>query len=73
MTRRCAFDSYDFDARQRAAEEVEEYARYAATTFACQGCGEEHDIADRVVLRAHPEMPVFCHHCAFSDFPGRRS
>ncbi|AWV16723.1 hypothetical protein A3862_15460 [Methylobacterium sp. XJLW] len=71
MTR--AFDDYDFDARQRAAEAVEEYALYAATTFACQACGEEHDIADRVVLRSHPEMPAVCWLCASSEFPSRRS
>ena len=71
MTRR-AFDDYDFDARQRAAEQAHEDALYAATVFACGGCGEEHDVADRVVFTRHPEMPAFCHHCAFSGFPGRR-
>jgi hypothetical protein len=29
---------------------------HAATVFACQGCGEEHDVEDRVVLRAGVEV-----------------
>lgn len=71
MTR--AFYDYDFDARQRGAEEIHEEVMHAATTFGCQGCGEEHDIVDRVVLRAHPMMPAFCWLCASSEFPGRRT
>lgn len=71
MTR--AFADFDFDSRQRATEEAHEDALYAATVFACQGCGEEHDVLDRVVLTAHPMMPAFCWLCASSEFPGRRS
>lgn len=72
MTRR-AYDDFDFDTRQRSAEEVHEDVMHAATTFGCQACGEEYDIADRVVLTAHPMMPAFCLDCACSEFPGRRT
>ncbi|MFY9293456.1 MAG: hypothetical protein WAP03_22555 [Methylorubrum rhodinum] len=66
MTRR-SFD-FDGDARQRSTEQAAEDALHAMTTFLCRGCAEEHDIEDRVVLRAHPEMPALCWICA--TYPG---
>ncbi len=72
MTRR-AFDDFDGDARQRATEEAHEDAMHAARVFDCEGCGEEHDIMDRVVFTRHPEMPSYCWVCACNPGPGGRT
>jgi ribosomal protein S27E len=72
MTRLRSYRGDDavFDARQTAAEDADAEFLHASTSFVCQGCYREHDIAERVIFSRHPEMPAYCEVCACTPGSG---